>query len=242
MKIFQRAAVFLLVLLLVSCRAGMVRPSTPAARFGGRSITVVVDAGHGGEDCGATGVNGVREKDLNFSVANQVTEMLLFAGVPAVRTRTEDKLLYRPEENIPGRKKSYDLRNRLLATEEWKNPVLLSIHMNNFTQEKYSGFQVYYSVRHPDSRVLAEKLQADVVRQLQPENRRQAKAGDSSIYLLDRAICPALLAECGFLSNCEECEKLCEEDYQKQLSFLLFCAMIDYSEEEPEEPPEKGAL
>ena len=191
-------------------------------------ITVVLDAGHGGEDSGAVGVNGVLEKDLNLRITLMLGEMLESAGVSVVYTRTEDRLLYTEAQNIKGKRKIYDLYNRLCMAREQPNAILVSIHMNKFTEEKYSGLQVYYAPADPSSRLLAEALRTRVKEDLQPNNRRAVKAADDNIYLLHRADFPAVLVECGFLSNYEECEKLCKEDYERQLSFSLFCGMMEY--------------
>ncbi len=192
--------------------------------------TVVIDAGHGGEDGGASGVNGVLEKDLNLTIAMMMKEMLEEKGYTVLLTRTEDKLLYTEAQNIYGQRKVYDLKNRLDMACAAESPLLISIHMNTFSQAKYSGLQVYYSQNHEGSRQLAALIQSGVRRDLQPYNNRQIKAAGSSIYLLNRAPMPAVLVECGFLSNPDECQKLSEKEYQRQLSFSMVCAMIEYIE------------
>ncbi len=191
-------------------------------------ITVVLDAGHGGEDGGAVGVSGVLEKDLNLEITVMLGEMLTAAGVPVVYTRTEDRLLYTEAENIKGKRKIYDLYNRLSIARETENAILVSIHMNKFSEEKYSGFQAYYSPHDERSRILAECVRMRVKNDLQPGNRRPLKAADDNIYLLNRADFPAVLLECGFLSNYAECEKLSTEDYKRQLSFSMFCGIMEY--------------
>ncbi len=195
---------------------------------GEASIVVVLDAGHGGEDGGAVGVNGVLEKDLNLDITMMLGEMLTAAGVSVVYTRTEDRLLYTEAENIKGQRKIYDLYNRLAMARETENAVLVSIHMNKFSEAKYSGFEAYYSPHDKKSRSLAAAIRDRVKADLQPENRRPLKAAGDDIYLLHRAEFPAVLLECGFLSNPEECEKLSKEDYKRQLSFSLFCGIMEY--------------
>lgn len=199
------------------------------------SFTVVLDAGHGGEDGGAVGKYGtsgsVLEKDLNLSIATKIKEMLEEKGYRVVMTRTEDKLLYTEEQNIYGQRKQYDLKNRLEIVKKAENPILVSIHMNRFSQEKYSGMQVYYSQNHADSQRIASIIQKTVRERIQPYNRRQIKKATSAIYLLNRATVPAVLIECGFLSNREECKKLSTEEYQKELSFSIVCAIIEYMEQ-----------
>ena len=190
-------------------------------------FTVVLDAGHGGEDSGAVGVTGVLEKDLNFEVVSVLSALLRASGCEVVLTRTEDKLLYTEEENIYGMRKNCDLKNRLKISHENPDALFISIHMNNFTMSQYSGLQVWYSTKREESRSFAEAVQASVREGLQNSNNRSIKAADRNLYLLDRNENPAILIECGFLSNPEECEALSQEDYQKRLCFFIFCAIMN---------------
>lgn len=192
--------------------------------------TVIIDAGHGGEDGGASGNNGAVEKDLNLNISFLLCDMLRAAGMNVIMTRTEDILLYDRSADYMGHKKSLDLRARLEIAKSVPDPIFVSIHMNAFPSSKYSGLQVWYSQNDGRSKVLAETLQAYVKGTLQPENNRAVKAAGSSIYLLDRAVSTSVLIECGFLSNEEECAKLSDENYQKALAFVLFAAIKEYSE------------
>ena len=101
--------------------------------------------------------------------------------------------------------------------------------MNSFGDERYSGLQVYYQSEKEDSRLLADTIQQKVISELQPENNRKVKVG-KDMYLLENMTNTAVLVECGFLSNYDECEKLSEKEYQKRLSFSIVCAIIDYIE------------
>ncbi len=192
-----------------------------------RGMTVILDAGHGGEDAGAIGANGSLEKDLNLAITQTLAAYLRAAGVTVIETRTEDKLLYKEEENIKGYRKIYDLKNRLLVSRAHPDAVFISIHMNTFPEAKYWGAQIYYSPNHEGSRALAVCLQGELMSRLQPENHRASKAAGDEIYLLSRAEAPAILIECGFLSNPEENQKLSSEDYRKELSFVLFCGIMN---------------
>ena len=191
---------------------------------------IIIDAGHGGEDSGAVGINGIYEKDLNLTIAMTIGEELKNRGYTVIYTRTEDKMLYLPEENIKGMRKISDLKNRCKLTEKYDDPIFVSIHMNSYGASKYSGLQVYYSDENESSRELATKIQNSVRKDLQPENKRQIKKG-SSLYLLENARGTAVLIECGFLTNEKECEKLSEKEYQKRLSFSIICGIIEYIED-----------
>jgi len=188
--------------------------------------TVIIDAGHGGEDSGAIGINGRYEKDLNMEISQKLGEYLSAAGFKVIYTRTEDCLLYTEEENIKGFRKINDLKNRVKIANEYENALFISIHMNSYGSPECRGLQVYHS-SDPSSRELAGSIQNEVKKKLQVNNRRSIKEG-SGIYVLENTNVPAILIECGFLSNPEECEKLSEKEYQKELSFTILCGIIEY--------------
>jgi len=188
---------------------------------------IIIDAGHGGEDSGAIGVNGVLEKDLNLEISMLIGEELKRQGFTVVYTRTTDTMLYSESENVKGMRKISDLRNRVAFTQNYKDATFISIHMNSFGAEKYSGLQVYYKNNSKESEILASLIQSTVKNQLQQDNNRVIKKG-SSMFVLDKSCCNAVLIECGFLTNNTECEKLSQKEYQKQLSFSIVCGIIEY--------------
>ncbi len=190
---------------------------------------IIIDAGHGGEDGGCVSDNGVLEKDINLEVSKKISEILKAMGYNAVLTRNEDKMLYDMYgDNYEGRKKTYDLKNRLKFARENEADMLVSIHMNKFPQTQYKGLQVYYSGNNTQSEALAQNIQGICKQYLQTENEREIKASGSNIFLLNRAEMPAVLVECGFLSNSEEAEKLCDDDYRKKISFVISMGIIFY--------------
>ena len=190
---------------------------------------IIIDAGHGGEDCGAIGVSGVYEKDLNLTIAKELGALFEKEGYAVVYTRSDDKLLYKEEENIKGIRKMSDLKNRCKIAAEYPEALFISIHMNSFQSAKYSGLQVYYSPESEESRLLAASVQNSVKDSLQKDNNRKIKKGEG-MYVLENVENTAILIECGFLTNPDECEKLEEKEYQKSLSFSIFCGIIDYIE------------
>ena len=187
---------------------------------------IIIDAGHGGEDGGATGTNKVLEKDLNLTVSGMLSDLLRGAGYTVVETRTEDKLLYN-EGTKKGHKKQSDLENRVKFTEKYPNSILISIHMNTFPTPNCKGTQVWYSQNDERSATLAQQIQDGIKKHLQPDNNRKIKAATSSIYLLRHAETPAVLVECGFLSTPAECEQLCDTLYQQKLALTLFDAICE---------------
>ncbi len=187
---------------------------------------VIIDAGHGGEDGGASSADGVKEKDLNLDVALTLGKMLEANGISVIQTRTEDIMLY--SEYKKGSLKMQDLKNRLEISKENDNSIFVSIHMNKFSEEKYSGLQVFYSKNSEQSTALANTIQKNVKEYLQPENDRETKPAGSNIYLLDRIDTPAVLIECGFLSNPVECPNLSDQGYRKELAAVIYSSIIEF--------------
>ena len=189
--------------------------------------TVVIDAGHGGEDGGAQSAAGLFEKDANLAVAMALRELLEANGIPTVMTRTEDKLLYDRGVDFKGRKKVLDLAARRIIAEETEGCLFVSIHMNAFPQTQYRGMQVWYGAGSPLSQEVAGSVQA-LCASWQADNHRKIKAAGSNIYLLDRLECPAILVECGFLSNPDEAACLADDAYRYDVAFSIFAAIAEY--------------
>jgi N-acetylmuramoyl-L-alanine amidase len=190
------------------------------------SITVIIDPGHGGEDGGAVGNDiGLIEKEVNLSIAKELSAIFGFVEIPVELTRKDDILLF-SESEMSGRKLS-DLRNRVSIAESFDNPVFISIHQNKFPLEKYYGLQVYYSKNNDDSLFLAETIQNKAKCYVQKENNRQVKAAGRNIFVLNNLDCPAVLVECGFLSNNEDAKLLSDDEYQKLLAFSIYCGVTE---------------
>lgn len=192
--------------------------SITASRDTDPKLVIIIDAGHGGEDGGAS-ANGQVEKNLNLAVAKKLGEFLSLSGYDVVFTRTEDKLLYKPGQE--GRMKYYDLRNRLEFVELNESCLFVSIHMNKFPLESSKGLQVFYSKNHLFSKQLAQSIQSEA-KQIDEANKRLIKPATSQIYILDVITKPAVIIECGFLSNPTEASLLADNDYQNKLAFVIY--------------------
>ncbi len=219
------SALISLILMIPMLKFRLPQPSEIAHITSG--VTVVLDAGHGGEDGGCEG-NGLVEKDLNLDITLRLASLLREQGVNVVLTRDTDILLYDKNSDYQGKKKVQDVRRRLEITQSQENPVLVSIHMNYFAQTQYSGLQVWYSKNNSDSKRLASLIQSNVKNELQTKNKRVIKEASSSIFLLHNATCPAILIECGFLSNPDEAHALADENYRQMLANVIFKSIMTY--------------
>ena len=121
-----------------------------------------------------------------------------------------------------------DLKNRLKLMKDYPDAVFVSIHLNKFTTSAAAGSQVFYGTGREESKKLGEDIQKAIVRLLQPENTRVNKQATSSPYILYNAPLPAVLVECGFLSNTAELKRLKTEEYQNKMAFGIFCGIMDY--------------
>ena len=191
-------------------------------------MTVVIDAGHGGRDGGAVAEDGTLEKHLNLAVAKQLQALLESANIRVVMTRETDIELASPDSS---HKKADDLKARVQLAQECENAIFVSIHMNRFPVEKYSGLQVYYSENHENSIVLAQIVQNVAEEALRNTHGRKVKSAGDSIYIMAHLEIPAVLVECGFLSNFEETALLKTENYQKKLAMCLYTSLIQYFSE-----------
>ena len=193
---------------------------------------VVLDAGHGGVDGGTQSKDGqILEKDINLDIVLTLRDMLLSYGYEVILTRSEDISIHDDTAQSIHEKKVSDLKNRLNLVAQYPNCILVSIHQNFFEQSQYHGAQFFYSKNNPNSKYLAECLKNSVIDQLQPENTRESKQAGKEIYLMWNTQVPAVLAECGFLSNAEEAEKLNTEEYRNQMAFSLMCGIVQYFQE-----------
>lgn len=194
-------------------------------------ITVVLDAGHGGEDGGAVAGDGAQEKDLNLAIALKLRPLLESSGIRVVMVRDSDCSIGDSSLETVKERKVSDLHNRLQLAQQEPDAFFLSIHQNHYEEPQYYGTQVFYSPNHPDSQLLAESIQASVTEKIQPENTRECKEAGNSIYLLWNLQSPAVIVECGFLSNPSEAKQLQDSSYQTQMAFSIWSGFLNYLEE-----------
>lgn len=196
--------------------------------------TVILDAGHGGEDGGAVAYDGTAEKDLNLLMTQNIALYFELFGIRYIPVRTDDRSV--GENTLPSirERKISDIKNRFALVNETDNSVLLSVHMNQYVAQQYCGTQVFYSASAKDSERLAQSIQETVVSMMQKDNARKVKPSDENIYLLYKAAHPSVMVECGFLSNFEELEKLKNKTYRSCLSYCITKGLVCYFNSEKE--------
>lgn len=190
--------------------------------------TVIIDAGHGGDDGGAIGIDGTVEKDINLDIALKLEKLLKFYGFDVIMTRTEDIMTCDDGLDSLRKRKVSDIHNRFDVLEKNPDAVFISIHQNKFEDNSQHGTQVFYSGNNDESKLLAESIQNSIVSVLQPDNSRVVKKSGSGIYLLYHAKLPAVLVECGFISNHAEVKKLNDENYRMKIAILIADGLIKY--------------
>lgn len=194
---------------------------TASAPVTGRK-TVVIDAGHGGVDGGATSCTGVLESQFNLEIALKLNDLMHLLGVQTRMIRDSDCSIYTQGETI-AQKKISDLRERVRIVNSIEDCVLISIHQNHFSDSKYSGAQVFYPTT-TGSRELSSKLQDNIKNTLNPNSHRGIKKADG-IYLMQHINCPGALIECGFISNPQEEYMLRTQAYQLKMCSVIACTL-----------------
>ncbi len=210
-------------------RAGESSAAFLPARCAGQSL--VLDAGHGGEDGGAVSLSGAAESGINLAIVLRMDQLLGLYGVAPVLLRSEDISLHDSTAQTLREKKVSDLHNRAAAVEAQENATLISVHQNIFQSPKYHGAQVFYS-NGELSLPLAQLTQNILRESLDPENHREPKPIPDNVYLMNHITCRAILVECGFLSNPEEDQRLQSEAYQLQLAAALTASWLQFQETE----------
>ena len=215
-RIFLRRRIgvlFCIVGILTIISALSVFVFEPASEEASASIqndpVLMIDPGHGGEDGGAVAADGTLEAELNLAVAQKLYGLAAFCGVQTLMTRTGEHIDYPTDAATISARKTADQKQRVALINSIPNGILISIHQN------------------PESKTFGTVMHAKLIESLDPENRRVAAPISDDIYLMRNAQCPAVLIECGFLSNPEELSRLKENAYQMKLGMLILSAYLD---------------
>lgn len=185
---------------------------------------VVIDAGHGGDDPGKIGINGVPERDVNLYIAEKLKKYLESDGISVVLTRENGNGLY---DETASNKKVQDMKRRIEIIEETDPVLTVSVHQNSYPEEYVHGAQVFYYNGSGEGEKLALLIQNQLKKELDEDNHRQIKPNDS-YYLLKKTKGTIVIVECGFLSNTEEAEKLCHDSYQDRVAWAIHKGILQY--------------
>lgn len=209
--------VFLSLLITVMAGNHVVTVVSESQLLTGRTC-IVIDAGHGGVDGGATSCTGVLESTINLEIALRLNDLLHLLGYDTKMIRTTDISVYTEGESIAAKKVS-DLKQRVRLVNETPDALLISIHQNYFSQDQYKGAQVFYG-DSPSGKILSEKMQTQLVNTINIGSNRKAKSA-TGIYLMEHIQAPGVLIECGFLSNHQEESLLRDKTYQNKLCCVI---------------------
>jgi len=231
----KRAAGYMLkitwILVLVLSFGLISRSTTAAYSLPMRSAVVVIDAGHGGRDPGASGASGLTEEEVALNIAMKLRRLVEQGGGTAIMIREDDSGLYTEGGDGKQTRKHEDLMNRRALINSCGADIFISIHLDSFPQPQYFGAQAIYLRGDEKSRLLAEGIQKELIKILNNNNRRTAKSTDT-LFLLKNNSIPGTLVECGFLSNREEERLLGNDHYQEKIAWSIFVGIVKYMEAE----------
>lgn len=188
------------------------------------NFVIVLDAGHGGEDGGAIGINTlVREKDINLSIVQKLARLFESAGATVILTRQNENSLC-----VGKYSKREDMQARAAIIEAASPYIVISVHCNSFPQSKnVKGAQMFYYPGSETGEKLAGCIQNSLKKHVDSSNNRMVKNED--FYMLRHGNSTNVMIECGFLSSPAEEKLLCESSYQDMLAYAVFdgtCAYI----------------
>ena len=221
---------FLLItaIIIIICKGRAEPEAVPTIAATNTPLTLVIDAGHGGADGGASAADGSVESLINLQIALRMEQIAKLCGIRTVMTRTDEALSYPAEADTIRKKKNWDQKTRVALINATENAVLISVHQNTYPDTRPSGSQVLYA-KADGSREFAGIAHANLINALNPENRRVAAPISDRIYLLKSVSCPAILVECGFLSNPSEAAKLGTGEYQTELAAALIGSYLQFA-------------
>ncbi|MGE5587107.1 MAG: N-acetylmuramoyl-L-alanine amidase [Clostridia bacterium] len=219
------AAVAAVVVMLLVLARTAVRVSAPLSDAVCGKV-IVIDPGHGGEDCGARGRSGLAEKDVVLDIGRHLAGLFNRAAVYTVMTRSDGESPAGEASPNSAQRKRLDLERRVDLAIRSRADLYISIHANSFPEPVWSGAQTFYHSRSEESQALAHAIQRELVARLGP-NLRKAKPGDD-YFVLRKTTMPAVIVEVGFLSNPREESLLAQPDYRRRVAEAVFHGAVNY--------------
>ena len=219
------AIIFILLILLIFAFLYEV-PNEPTISLISASKTIVIDAGHGGVFPGKVSSSGIEEKDINLAIALKLQNLLIPNGAEIVMSRTTETELASADYDKLIQRQRADLKARTDIAKQCGADYFISIHCNSTPAEKWRGAQVFYRPNDPESQALAECLQNRLREQL--DNTERTAIARNDTFLFENLEIPAVIVECGFLSNPAECALLSDDLYQKKIAHAIYLGLSDY--------------
>lgn len=207
------------------------KSAAASAQTGHGRPVLILDPGHGGLDGGAVSVTGTRESSINWQITARLYDLARFMGMETVRTRDREEIEYPPELKTVSAKKKWDTRERVGTANGTGNGILISIHQNCFPGAGPRGIQVLYRDEE-QSAALAEALQRQLAAVAPGSEKRHAVRAGKEIYLMNHAAVPAVLVECGFLSNSAEAVLLETSGHQKKIAVIIAAVYYGFTGDE----------
>ncbi len=219
----KRGAFVFIAALVALCSAAGALTGGIAATYATAAPVIVIDAGHGGIDVGVCGTNtGVKESDINLSIAEYLREYFVNAGFTAVLTRKTQAGLY----GLPTKGfKLRDMQARRKIIEDCSADMVISVHQNFYSDSKRQGSHVFFKKGSESGKELAVSIQQKL-NALNGQERNSPLLGD--YYMLECTESPSVIVECGFLSNAEDEAMLCTEEYKKLVAYAIFSGAVSY--------------
>ena len=225
--------IFWLLLIAVIIAAGLFAGSSDMrSAFSSGSYDgpiLIIDAGHGGADGGASSLSGVPESELNLDISQKMAALSGLTGIAYKMTRDSEEIEYPDSATSIAKKKKYDQKKRVEFINSTEKAVLISVHQNCYPQKSPFGPQSFYA-KTESSDGLAVLIQDSMNAALCPNNRRIAMPISNDIYLMKNVKCPAVLVECGFISNPKESELLDTGEYRLKIAVVLISAYLRYTD------------
>ncbi len=227
--IFLTLAIFLPIGMFVLQTASNINTNKTVATMATpvSSKTIIVDAGHGGEDGGAVSDNGVSEAEINLKIGLKLQQLLEQSGSNVVLTRSDNNAIYDIDKKTLREKKNSDIRNRVRIGNNSSADIFVSIHLNKIPENQYYGWQTFFKDGNEDGKRLANCIQNNLNETIQKENKR-TPLKINNVYIIKHVEIPTVIVECGFLSNHEEEKQLQQAEYQTKLAWGIYNGIMEY--------------
>ena len=230
-RVWALCALLSAVICVIITNSVSERGAAALAQTGPARPVLILDPGHGGLDGGAVSLTGTRESSINWQITTRLYDLARFMGMDTVRTRDREEIDYPPELKTVSAKKKWDTRERTGTANKTENGILISIHQNCFPGAGPRGIQVLYRDEE-QSAALALALQSQLAAIAPGSEKRHAVRAGKEIYLMNHAAVPAVLVECGFLSNSAEAVLLETSGHQKKIAMIIAAVYYDFTGDE----------